>query len=446
MRLVVIMMLSVLLSFAWATEPVKSDTVTIIAVGDIMVTSRGTALLDRVGISYGLDSLRAELATGDVRFGNQEAPIGTIKTGRFDKKYTFLTPPRHAEVLVDGGFDVVSLANNHAMDYGMPALKETFAWLESKGIKWAGAGLNLKDSRKPAIIERNGVTYGFLAYSNTYPEEFWSTPSKGGNPFGHASYLKKDIPALRDKVDYLFVSFHWGSEKMTATKTYQKELGRLAIDLGADGVFAHHPHVLQGFEHYKGKPIAYSLGNFLFASWSNSVWDSAILKVRFVDGKFLGAELVPILVNNFQVELQPRILRGEAAQKSLSAMAELSSVWGTEIRIENDRGYFGPVMAAAPPKPAEETVVDTTISPVDTVEAPVVDSVDVVAIKEDTTIAPAAPAQEVVEQDDSVEVEMGPVGMPVEEVKTVPETVQPVLQEIPVEEPKSKRRRRNREK
>lgn len=333
------------------------DTVTILAVGDIMVTSKGTRLLDSLGVSYGLDSLRAELATADVRFANQESPIGTNKSERFDKKYTFLTPPRHAEVLVDGNFDVVSLANNHGMDYGMPAMKETFAWLESKGIKWAGAGANLTDARKPAIIERNGIRYGFMAYSNTFPEEFWATPTRGGNPFGHASYLEKDIPALRERVDYLFVSFHWGSEKMTATKQYQKDLARLAIDLGADGVFAHHPHVLQGFEYYKGKPIAYSLGNFLFASWSNSVWDSAILKVKFAKGEFLGAELVPILINNFQTELQPRILTGEKAQKSLKVVAELSAVWGTEIRIENDRGYFGPTLAQASP-----LVLDTPVS------------------------------------------------------------------------------------
>ena len=327
------------LLFAQDTPP---DTVTIIAVGDIMVASKGTARLDQHGVAYGLDSLREELAKADIRFANQESPIGTDRSQRFDKKYTFLTPPRHGEVLVDGGFEVVTLANNHGMDYGMVAMKQTFEWLSNKGIKWVGAGVDLKDSRKPAIIEKNGVKYGFLGYSNTYPQEFWSTPSKGGNPFGHASYLKKDIPALRAQVDYLFVSFHWGAELMKGTKQYQKDLARLAIDLGADGVFGSHPHILQGVEYYKEKPIAYSLGNFLFASWSNKVWDSAILKVRFAGGKFLGAEIVPILVNNFAVELQPRLLRGAEADSSLTMLAEQSSVWGTELRIDNGRGYFGP--------------------------------------------------------------------------------------------------------
>jgi len=319
-----------------------SDTISVTAVGDIMVTSRGTAFLDEVGITYPLDSVRHELQA-DILFGNQESPIGPEGTGtKFDKTYAFLTPLRHAEVVPREGFDVVSLANNHAMDYGVEALRTTTAFLDSNGIAYCGAGENITDARTPAIIEKDGVKYGFLAYSNTFPEEFWASATNPGNPFGHAHYLEEDIPALREQVDYLFVSFHWGSERMDSTKEYQKNLGRLAIDLGADAVFAHHPHVLQGMELYKGKVIAYSLGNFLFASWTNSVWDSAILKLQFANGAFIGAEIVPLLINNFQVELQPKILTGEKAQKSLTALAALSAKFGTTMTIENDRGYIRP--------------------------------------------------------------------------------------------------------
>lgn len=323
-------------------ESKSSDTVTVIAVGDIMVTSRGTAFLDQTGIKYPLDSVRHELK-GDLLFGNQEAPIGPKGTGtKFDKKFAFITPLRHAEILNDGGFDVVSLANNHAMDFGPKALKTTVDFLDKNGIAHAGAGQNLAEARKPAIIEKNGVKYGVLAYSNTFPKEFWATDSTAGNPFGHAHFVKADIAKLRDKVDYLFVSFHWGSERMDSTKQYQKDLGRLAIDCGADAVFGHHPHILQGMELYKGKLIAYSLGNFAFASWVNSVWDSAILKVRFANGEFLGAEIVPLLVNNFKVEMQPKILTGAGAQKSLTALAALSDTLGTKLEIKGERGFITP--------------------------------------------------------------------------------------------------------
>lgn len=326
-----------------ATTNATPDTVTVIAVGDIMVTSKGTARLDQTGVPYVLDSVRHELK-GDLLFGNQEAPIGPKGTGqKFDKKFAFLTPLRHAEILNDGGFDVVSLANNHAMDFGPEALKTTMDFLDKNNIAHAGAGMNLADARKPAIVEKNGVKYGFLAYSNTFPEEFWATKTTAGNPFGHQKWVEADVKKLREQVDYVFVSFHWGSERMDSTKQYQKDLGRAAIDAGADGVFAHHPHVLQGMELYKGKLIAYSLGNFAFASWTNSVWDSAILKCRFVDGKFLGAEIVPLLINNFQVELQPKILTGGKAQKSLNALAKLSGkLNNTVLTIKNDRGYIAP--------------------------------------------------------------------------------------------------------
>ncbi len=329
-----------ILSLLFCAVLALSDTITVTAVGDIMVTSKGTAFLDARTISYPLDSVRHELSA-DLLFGNQEAPIGPKGTGtKFDKKYAFLTPPRHGLILEDGNFDVVSLANNHAMDYGAAALKTTTKFLDSLGIAHAGAGQNLNEARKPAIITKDGVTYGVLAYSNTFPKQFWASDSTAGNPFGHAKFLEKDIPALREKVDYLFVSFHWGSERMDSTKQYQKMLGRLAIDLGADAVFGHHPHVLQGMELYKGKVIAYSLGNFAFASWTNSVWDSAILKLRFENKKFIGAEIVPLLINNFQTELQPKILTGDKAQKSLKALAALSDSLGTKIEISEDRGFI----------------------------------------------------------------------------------------------------------
>ena len=141
-------------------------------------------------------------------------------------------------------------------------------------------------------------------------------------------------------MDYLFVSFHWGAEKRKTPKDYQMMLGRLAIDLGADAVFGHHPHVLQGMEHYKGRLIAYSLGNFCFATWTDSVWDSAILKLFFADGKFLKAEIIPILINNFQVEFQTRPLKGSDAKKSLNSLAVLCDSLNTTLTIVNDRGII----------------------------------------------------------------------------------------------------------
>jgi poly-gamma-glutamate synthesis protein (capsule biosynthesis protein) len=129
-------------------------------------------------------------------------------------------------------------------------------------------------------------------------------------------------------------------------------MGHLAIDLGADAVVGHHPHILQGIELYKGRPIAYSLGNFCFGTWTNAVWDSAILKLFFSGGKFLKAEVIPLLINNNQVRMQPRPLDGADALKSLNGLSALCDSLNTKLVIEGERGFvYGAADSAAAAQP-----------------------------------------------------------------------------------------------
>lgn len=319
----------------------RPDTLTVIAVGDVMFANHGTRILDSLGIQYPLDSVREALSAADLRICNLESPVSD--TGeRFDKTYTFKIPVRHAGLLKDGGFDVVHLANNHILDNGEVALDNTFRILDSMGIAHCGAGRNLEEARRPAVVEKKGIKIGFLGYSNTFPEEFWAGKDRPGTAFGHARYLDEDIPRALSQVDILIVVFHWGAEKMEYPKNYQRELGRHAIDLGAHAVVGHHPHVLQGVEIYKGRPIAYSLGNFCFATWTNAVWDSTIFKMYFAGGRFLKAEVIPVLINNFQVEFQPRRLKGAGAEKSLEKFAGLCDSLGTRLVIEGETGWVIP--------------------------------------------------------------------------------------------------------
>jgi poly-gamma-glutamate synthesis protein (capsule biosynthesis protein) len=317
----------------------RPDTLTVIAVGDVMFANHGTRFLDSLGIAYPLAKIRDELLAADIRYCNLESPVSD--TGEpFDKTYTFLTPVRHAGVLRDGGFDAAHLANNHILDNGEIALSNTLKVLDSMGIAHCGAGKNLEEARRPAVVEKKGLKIGFLGYSNTFPEEFWAGKERPGTAFGHARYLDEDIPRALSQVDLLIVSFHWGAEKMEYPKDYQRELGRHAVDLGAHAVIGHHPHVLQGIEIYKGRPIAYSLGNFCFATWTNAVWDSAIFKMFFENGRFLKAEIIPVLINNFQVEFQTRRLKGAKAEKSLKKFAGLCDSVGTQLVIEGATGWI----------------------------------------------------------------------------------------------------------
>ena len=144
------------------------------------------------------------------------------------------------------------------------------------------------------------------------------------------------------------MSFHWGAELMTSAKDYQIELGRQAIDWGADLVLGHHPHVLQDIELYKGHLIVYSLGNFVFGSESDRTNWSMILLLTFRGNTLSRVEAVPIDVNNYRVKYQPRILRGKLARDVLAGINTASARFTTSLDIVDDRGIldvYGPASA-----------------------------------------------------------------------------------------------------
>jgi poly-gamma-glutamate synthesis protein (capsule biosynthesis protein) len=162
--------------------------------------------------------------------------------------------------------------------------------------------------------------------------------------------VKSDIEKARRLADLVVVSFHWGGELMTAAKDYQVELGRKAIDWGADLVLGHHPHVPQEFEVYQGRIIAYSLGNFVFGSESNRT-NAGILLLLTFQGKGLSrVEAVPLDVNNYRVKYRPRVLRGKPARDVLDSINAASERFKTKLDITNDRGT---ILLSPPLKSAE---------------------------------------------------------------------------------------------
>jgi poly-gamma-glutamate synthesis protein (capsule biosynthesis protein) len=170
--------------------------------------------------------------------------------------------------------------------------------------------MDLVDARAPAIIRIKGKRLAFLSYSLTFPLEFFASANRPGTAPGYADFVKADIEKVRPTADLVIVSFHWGAELMTAAKDYQIELGRQAVDWGADLVLGHHPHVLQELEMYKGRLIAYSLGNFVFGSESHRTNSSMILLLSFQGNTLARVEAVPLDVNNYRVKYRPRVLTG----------------------------------------------------------------------------------------------------------------------------------------
>jgi poly-gamma-glutamate capsule biosynthesis protein CapA/YwtB (metallophosphatase superfamily) len=319
-----------------APGPAAAEELVITAVGDIMLAGRWTPVLKRKGFDYPFGGTLAELATGDINLANMESPIARGGREFTSKRYRFRAGPELAPALRRAGFHLVSLANNHSMDFGETALRETMQHLERAGIGWIGAGANLTEARTAAMYAVKGKRVAFLAYSLTRPTEFFAGAQRPGTAPGLERIYTEDIAVARSQADYVIVAFHWGAEGSSRIRPYQRATAHRAIDAGADAVIGHHPHVLQGVERYKTGIIFYSLGNFAFASTSSTARFGALVRLRLDDGT-RRAEIVPLDVLFSRVQFRPRILAGAQADTVVKNLNELSKPFGTVIRKEGNR-------------------------------------------------------------------------------------------------------------
>ena len=254
----------------------------------IVFAGAGDIILDRDDPLTALQNVRDVLREADVTYINMEQVLcdgGTPKPGHAVSKGT-----RYVEVYNDAQVDVVSTATNHAMDWGEDGLAESLETLDKAGVAHVGTGMNLKQARKPAILERQGVKFGFLNYCSVHPSGYEATDTKPGvaplkvdtlyRPFEEQpgtvpviisrpvlesiEMIQEDVKALREQTDIVIVIFHWGQHLLDhVIPQYCKETAHITLDAGADMIVSSHTHILKGIEVYKGKPIYYSLGNFV---------------------------------------------------------------------------------------------------------------------------------------------------------------------------------------
>jgi poly-gamma-glutamate synthesis protein (capsule biosynthesis protein) len=332
--------------------PAASGALKVIAVGDIMLDGTARPVLAQHGYDHAFAAVKQYLSGAHIVFGNLEGPLTTRGTPEQDKTYVFRSPPdKVSRALLGAGFNVVSLANNHTLDYGADGLAETIEALDAVGIAHAGAGPDLKAARQPAILAAAGRRVAILAYSVTLPEHFYAAPGKPGTAFAHEAQVRADIAEARRNADIVLVSFHWGQEGKTSLRDYQVQLGHAAIDAGAQAVIGHHPHILQGVERYQDGVILYSLGNFTFGSYSKQAQVSAVAELEFDGNRLQSLRLRPIHVDNFEVGFQPQPLTGAAAGKVVSGLIELSAARQTVLTDESGSALLrlSPVTATARP-------------------------------------------------------------------------------------------------
>ncbi len=231
------------------------------------------------------------LNSADLVFGQLEAVVSEVGAPACQSRLPLRIYPSAGPCLKKAGFDVMSNAGNHVLDWGFDGYYRTMQVMAESGIKIVGAGDNIDEARKPVIsVLDDGTRVGFLAYCSILPQDYWALPDRpGANPmraitaavpnehdqpgtpvtiytWPHPKDLKnmiEDIETLRPKVDILVVSQHWGIHFTPAViADYQRYVGHFALDAGADIVVGHHSHILKGIEVYKGKVLAYSLANF----------------------------------------------------------------------------------------------------------------------------------------------------------------------------------------
>jgi len=309
-----------------AAEPPRWATVA--AVGD-MIFQRGSGdLLLSGGPEAVFGDTLSVFSQADAVIGNFEG-TATSRGERTVKTYNFRFPPAVAPLLRRAGFVWVSLTNNHAWDYGSDAFLDTVRNLRAAGLGVSGAGSNVEEARIPWAWEGPGGTFGFFSFG-AYPRE--------GNGFDGAATaaagpLKPGILwATETEVERFgaaaapfaaaLVSVHGGHEWEAVPRSDFRDLYRRFVDLGADAVFAHHPHVLQGIEIRSGKPIFYSLGNFVFPGMEDEVHatESVIALVGFLNGRPVSLDLYPVLLDGPRVRLDPRpdtLVRLKALSESI---------------------------------------------------------------------------------------------------------------------------------
>jgi len=247
--------------------PQPSSTVSLVFAGDTTLDDEPGAVIAQGGDPFA--DFADLFAAADVRLANLECVVATIGSPG-SKVFTFRADPQVLPVLRKH-LDGVTLANNHSGDFGREAFAQMLGLLQQAGLAQAGGGLNLSQAHAPWIVERRGLRIAILSYNEFLPRSFEAGHDTPGVAWSEDEQVVDDIRRARRMpgVDLVIPFMHWGWENELKANPRQRQLARKMIDAGADAVVGGHPHVTQEVEHYQGKPIIYSVGNFVMKETDN---------------------------------------------------------------------------------------------------------------------------------------------------------------------------------
>lgn len=318
-----------------------SEKITVLSVGDL--------ILDVPGVESYFDESRELLQGGDVVIGQVEIPYTTQpQWSAYDNHSAPPTDPVRLEAMKGAGFNVGTCAGNHSFDQGYYGIMDTVNKLHELGIASAGEGANYEEAYAPAVIEKKGQKFACFSYTAVGPKTAQATPAKAGAAYIYVAtaydndtnepgalpthiytsvspaaikQMKDSFRKARDEGATVLASFHMGRMHSLDIQQYQIEIAHTAIDAGAEMVFAHHPHTLLGIEMYKGKPIFYSTGHFIFATDAFLQKGTALAdQRRFLPNHWLGVNTEALIKPRDPItDTIPYYVGDEASRNTLIA-------------------------------------------------------------------------------------------------------------------------------
>ncbi len=314
-------------------------------VGDVMLKN-AVGNYDERGVE-GLVSpgVQEVFRNSDFLMLNQEFTFGNTGSPVEGKQFTYQVDPRYAAAFKDMGVNLVSLANNHSLDYGAESLRQTFSALSSEGISYVGAGNSLDETTHWKTFNLGGANVAFLAGSRVLPTVDWGIENTQPGLFScyDTTMMVQQIRAAKKENDLVVVYMHWGALDTTQPESYQKDMAREFVNAGADLIVGSHSHTFQGIEYINDVPVVYNLGNFLY---DQTLKQSAILQVTANSDLRLSLKLIPIAGRGYRTYVQD----DDAAEAGLKTLGAACS----GVTVDEQGNVLAPGVTPAP-APATET-------------------------------------------------------------------------------------------
>jgi len=322
-----------MLKYAIHTE---KNSLTIGFGGDAMLGRGVNAKISTTYASYPWGNVLPLLKKNDVNILNLETTL-TKSNKKVLKYFNFKADPDTVKTLEEAKIDIVTLANNHILDFSEEGLIETLEVLDKACIKHTGAGRNAEEAAKATILTKNNITMGVLGYTDNEPD--WKATDRPGTNYitvGDIDRVHSDIEQIKNKTDILIISIHWGPNMRERPTQKFITFAHQMMDAGADIIHGHSAHIFQGIELYKNGLILYDTGDFVDDYVVDSYLrnDRSFLFLCEVDPKKVKSlRLIPLLIKNRQVN----IAKGEDYAGCMQRMQQLSAAFGTKI---TDDGYL----------------------------------------------------------------------------------------------------------